>query len=466
MQTTESSELFTRTAQIAVDWLQSLDKRPVGASAGVEELRARLGGELPSGPGDPLAVVEELARAADPGLVAMPSGRYFGFVIGGGLPAALAADWLTSAWDQCPGLYVCGPSATVAEEVAGAWLAQLLGLPRDASFAFVTGCQMAHVTGLAAARHHVLRAAGWDVEERGLAGSPPLRVLMGARRHVTIDRALRLLGIGRASFRLIPTDASGRMQVAALRSELAAQAGPTIVCAQAGEINTGAFDDFEAIADAVAGTGAWLHIDGAFGMWAAASPKYRHLVAGAARADSWAFDAHKWLNVPYDSGLAYCAHPDSHRAAMAATADYLIQGGPEQPRDAIDWTPTFSRRARGFAVYAALKSLGRDGVADLIERTCAHARTFAEGVAAIPGCRLLAEVAINQVLFRFEDDDRTDRILRRVVDGGEIWMSGTSFDGRRAIRLSVCNWQTDADDIALALAAFRAAAAAEPPSSS
>jgi glutamate/tyrosine decarboxylase-like PLP-dependent enzyme len=462
MQATETGELLTRTTQIAIDWLESLDKRPVGESAGVEELRARLGGELPDAPADPLEVVEQLVRAADPGLVAMPSGRYFGFVIGGSLPAALAADWLTSAWDQCPGLYACGPSAMVAEEVAGGWLAQLLGLPRQASFAFVTGCQMAHVTGLAAARHHVLRAAGWDVEERGLAGSPPIRVLMGARRHVTIDRALRLLGIGRASFRLVPVDGSGRMQAAALRSQLAEDSGPAIVCAQAGEVNTGAFDDFEAVADAAAGAGAWLHIDGAFGMWAAASPKYRHLVAGAGRADSWAFDAHKWLNVPYDSGLAYCAHPDSHRAAMAATAGYLIQGGEQEPRDAIDWTPTFSRRARGFAVYAALRSLGRDGVADLVERSCAHARAFAEGVAAIPGCRLLAEVVINQVLFRFEDDGRTDRILRRVVAGGEAWLSGTTLDGRRAIRLSVSNWQTDADDIARALAAFRAAAKAEP----
>ena len=459
MQATESGELYIRTAQIAVDWLRSLDKRPVGATADLAQLRERLGGKLPPGPVDPLAVVEDLARAADPGLVAMPSGRYFGFVIGGGLPAALAADWLTSAWDQTPGLYACGPAATVAEEVAAGWLAQLLDLPRDASYAFVTGCQMAHITGLAAARHHVLRAAGWDVEERGLAGSPPLRVLMGARRHVTIDRALRLLGIGRASFRPIPTDDSGRMQVPALRAELAASSGPTIVCAQAGEVNTGAYDDFEAIADALAGTGAWLHIDGAFGMWAAASPKYRHLTAGAERADSWAFDAHKWLNVPYDSALAFCAHPDSHRAAMSATAEYLIQGGPDQPRDPIDWTPTFSRRARGFAVYAALRSLGRSGVADLVERTCAHARAFAEGVAEIPGCRILAEVVINQVLFRFGDDETTDSVLRRVVDGGEAWMSGTVFGGRRAIRLSVCNWQTTGDDIARALAAFRAAAA-------
>jgi glutamate/tyrosine decarboxylase-like PLP-dependent enzyme len=454
----ESRHLLVRTAEIAADWLQSLDSRPVAASATVNELRSRLGGPLPRGPVDPLMVVEDLARAAEPGLVAIPSGRYFGFVIGGGLPAAVAADWLTSVWDQCPGFYACGPAASVIEEVTGAWLRQLLGLPEGASFAFVTGCQMAHVTGLAAARHHVLHAVGWDVEELGLSGSPPIRVLVSARRHVSIDRALRFLGIGRASLTVVPADGSGRIQVSRLREELAADGAPTIICAQAGEVNTGAFDDLDTMADVAAEAGAWLHIDGAFGLWAAASPALRHLVKGAERADSWAFDTHKWLNVPYDSGVVFCAHPGSHRAAMTATADYLVQGGPGQPRDAVDWTPAFSRRARGFAVYAALRSLGQRGVAELVERTCAHARTFAEGLANIPGCQLLNEVVINQVLFRFEDDQTTDRVLRRVVDSGEAWMSGTTFGGRRAIRLSVSNWQTSDSDVTRALEAFRNAA--------
>jgi glutamate/tyrosine decarboxylase-like PLP-dependent enzyme len=450
-----SSDLLIRTAQIASAWLQSLDRRPVGESATVDELRSRLGGPLQVGPVDPVAVVEDLARAAEPGLVAIPSGRYFGFVIGGGLPAAVAADWLTSVWDQCPGPYVCGPAATVVEEVTGDWLRQLLGLPENASFAFVPGCQTAHVTCLAAARYHVLQQVGWDVEELGLNGSPPIRVLVGARRHVSVDRALRFLGIGRASLRVVPADGSGRMNVRRLRDELATEGAPTIICAQAGEVNTGAFDDFDGIADAAAETGAWLHIDGAFGLWAAASPALRHLIKGAERADSWAFDTHKWLNVPYDSGLAYCAHPGSHRAAMSVTADYLVLGGPGQPRESLDWTPAFSRRARGFAVYAALKSLGQQGVAELVERTCAHARTFARGVVTIPGCQVLNEVVINQVLFRFEDDQTTDRVLQRVVDGGEAWMSGTTVDGRRAIRLSVSNWQTSDSDIARALEAFR-----------
>jgi glutamate/tyrosine decarboxylase-like PLP-dependent enzyme len=460
--TAVSNDLLARTAQIATDWLQSLDRRPVAGSATVDELRSRLGGPLPVNPVDPLLVVEDLARAAEPGLVAIPSGRYFGFVIGGGLPAAVAADWLTSVWDQCPGFYACGPAASVVEEVTGAWLRQLLGLPEGASFAFVTGCQMAHLTCLAAARHHVLQAVGWDVEELGLSGSPPIRVLVGARRHVSVDRALRFLGIGRASLTVVPADGSGRIQVPRLRDELAAGAAPAIICAQAGEVNTGAFDDFDDIADAATDTGAWLHIDGAFGLWTAASPALRHLVQGAERADSWAFDAHKWLNVPYDSGLAFCAHPASHQAAMTATAGYLVQGGPGQPRDAMDWTPAFSRRARGFAVYAALRSLGQSGVAELVERTCAHARTFAEGLATVPGCQVLNDVVINQVLFQFNDDQTTDRILRHVIDSGEAWMSGTTVDGRRAIRLSVSNWQTSDRDIARALEAFRSAVTGRP----
>jgi glutamate/tyrosine decarboxylase-like PLP-dependent enzyme len=456
-----SRDLLFRTAEIAADWIQSLDSRAVAAPATVHELRSSLGGQLPANPVDPLVVVEDLARAAEPGLVALPSGRYFGFVVGGGLPAAVAADWLTSVWDQCPAFYALGPAASVAEEVTGAWLRQLLGLPEHASFAFVTGCQMAHLTCLAAARHHVLQAVGWDVEELGLGGSPRIRVLVGAARHVSVDRALRFLGIGTASLTVVPADSSGRIQVPRLRAELAAGNAPTIICAQAGEVNTGAFDDLEDIADAAAETGAWLHIDGAIGLWAAASPALRHLVKGAERADSWAFDTHKWLNVPYDSGLAFCAHPDSHRAAMSASAAYLIQGGPGQPRDAMDWTPAMSRRARGFAVYAALRSLGQRGVADLVERSSAHARTFAQGLASIPGCQLLNEVVINQVLFRFHDDQTTDRVLRRVVDSGEAWMSGTTFDGRRAIRLSVTNWQTTESDIARTLEAFRNSVASE-----
>ncbi|BEL12673.1 pyridoxal-dependent decarboxylase [Actinoplanes sichuanensis] len=452
----EFSEVLARTARIAAGWLGSLDQRPVGETVTLAELRGRLGGPLPDRPADPVTVVEELVRAAEPGLVAIPSGRYFGFVIGGGLPAAVAADWLTTVWDQNAGLYACGPAASVAEEVAGDWLRDLFGLPAGSSYAFVPGCQTAHLTCLAAARHHVLRRAGWNVEEQGLAGAPPMRIVVGARRHTTIDRALRLLGFGTATLTVVPADDQGRMDVAALR-EVLHDGPPAVVCAQAGEVNTGAFDDLAAIADVTGPAGAWLHVDGAFGLWVLASPRLRHLAAGAERADSWAFDAHKWLNVPYDSGIAFCAHPEPHRAAVSVTADYLVQGGAGDPRDAIDWTPGFSRRARGFPVWAALRQLGRQGVAELVDGCCAHARTFADGLARLPGCEILGEVVINQVLFRFGDDTTTDLVLRRVIDSGEAWLSGTVAGGRRAIRLSVCNWRTSDDDVQRTLAAFATA---------
>ena len=454
---TDVRELLRRTADLAADFLDSLDDRPVFPRVSAEELRRSLGGPLPQEPTDPREVVEALAAASDPGIVAMPSGRYFGFVIGGGLPAALAADWLTSAWDQNAGLYVGGPAASVVEEVVRDWVCDLLGLPPDASIGLVTGTQMGSVTALAAARFRVLERVGWDVGPRGLAGGPHVRVLVGEKRHVTIDRSLRLLGLGTPI--VLPADAQGRLDVNALRRELATDGAPTIVCAQAGEVNTGAFDDFGAIADATEEHGAWLHVDGAFGLWAAASPSLRHLVDGAERAQSWITDAHKWLNVPYDSALVLCADPEAHRAAMTATASYLVQDG-SSVRDQVDWVPEFSRRARGFAVYAALRSLGRGGVAELVERTCACARRFADRIVELPGVELLNDVVLNQVLFRFESDERTDEVLRAVQDAGDVWMSGTTWDGRRAIRLSVSNWQTGDEEIDLALESFRRAAQA------
>jgi len=454
----DTRDLLHRTADLAADFLDSLEDRPVFPRATADELRPRIDAHLPDEPADPARVVEELAAACDPGLVAMPSGRYFGFVIGGGLPAALAADWLTSAWDQNAGLYVGGPSASIVEDVVRSWLCELLALPADASVGFVTGTQMAHVTGLAAARYEVLRRAGWDVGRDGLTGAPRLRVVVGGQRHVTVDRALRLLGLGMPT--VVAADAQGALVPAALRDALAADDAPTIVCAQVGEVNTGAIDPLPEIAAAVSEAGAWLHVDGAFGLWAAASPQLRALVAGVERADSWTTDAHKWLNVPYDSGLVFCAHPDAHRAAMAITASYLIQDeGAKTVRDQMDWVPEFSRRARGFAVYAALRSLGRSGIAELVERCCACARQFADGLAEIDGAELLNDVVLNQVLFRFESDERTDAILQRVQADGAVWMSGTAWDGRRAIRISVSNWQTREDEIRLALDSFASAAA-------
>jgi glutamate/tyrosine decarboxylase-like PLP-dependent enzyme len=454
----DERELLRRTAEIAADFLETLDERPVRPEASVEELRAALGGPLPEGPSEALGVVDALAAAAEPGVVAIPSGRYFGFVIGGGLPAALAADWLTSTWDQNAGLVVAGPSAAVVEEVAGAWLEELLGIPTTASFAFVTGCQMAHVTCLAAARHAVLERAGWDVEGDGLAGSPPIRVVAGAKRHVTIDRALRFLGLGNNAVVPVESDSQGRMRLESLERVLGQRAGSTIVSAQAGEVNTGAFDSLPEIADLAEEAGAWLHVDGAFGLWAAASPSLRHLVEGVERADSWATDAHKWLNVPYDCGLAFVAHLEAHRASMRLTADYLV-AGTDAARDQMDWTPEFSRRARGFTVYAALRSLGRSGVADLVDGLCARARQFAGEIATLPGCTVLNEVVLNQVLFRFEDDAATSAVLADVQASGEAWMSGTTWDGRAAIRLSVSNWRTTESDVERTVAAFERACA-------
>ena len=440
-------DLFELTAGLARDFYATLPERPVFPDATTEELRAALAGPLPETGTDPRTVVAELASAASRGLVAEPGGRYFGFVIGATLPAALAADWLASAWDQNAGLAIAGPSVAVAEEVAGEWLAALLGLPQGVSFAFVTGAQMANFTALAAARNHVLRNAGWDVERDGLTGAPRIRVVVGARRHGTIDRALRMLGLG-APTDVVPADFNGRL----LAEHLELTDEPTIVCAQAGEVNTGAFDPFDAIANSCdAAANAWLHVDGAFGLWANVPESMRHLAHGAERADSWATDAHKWLNVPYDCGVAFTRRPDAHSAAFSARASYLVFGG--GIRDAMDWNPESSRRARSLPVYAAIRSLGREGIADLVERCCAHARRFAEGVREL-GAEVLNDVDLNQVLFRFEDDERTNAVLAAVQRSGEAWMGGTTWDGRAAIRISVSSWQTTEADVERTLAAY------------
>lgn len=451
-------DLLMATAERAAEFLESLDKRDVGPAADLEELRRGLDVELQDEPRDPAQVLDELVTAADPGVVAMPGGRYFGFVIGGSLPAAVAADWMTTAWDQNAGLYIGGPAAAVAEETAGRWLLDLLRLPPTASFAVVTGAQMANFTGLAAARHHLLAKVGWDVNRDGLFGAPRLRVLVGADRHVTIDRALRYLGIGTAAVDEVATDA-GRMDVDHLRELLGDDPGPTIVCTQAGEVNTGAFDPIGEICAVAQPSGAWVHVDGAFGLWAAVDEERRHLVAGLDRADSWTTDGHKWLNVPYDCGLAFCAHPDAHRAAMAVRADYLVHsdaaGG---PREQMDWNPEFSRRARGFALYAALRSLGRSGISDLVSRCCAHATTFATELAQEPGIEILNDVVLNQVLVRFGDDDaHTLDVIQRIQAGGECFMTGTVWEGEQAMRISVVNWQTSADDVRRSIAAIVAA---------
>jgi glutamate/tyrosine decarboxylase-like PLP-dependent enzyme len=443
----------------ALGYLEGLPERPVGGQARRSELHAGLGGPLPEAPGDPREVIAALATAADPGLLASPSGRFFGFVVGGAMPAGLAADWLTSSWDQNAGLFVLGPAASVVEEVVGGWLVELLGLPADVSFGFVTGVQMANFTGLAAARNEVLRRAGWDVEASGLVGGPPVRVLAGEGRHDTIDRAARYLGLGRDAIVPVAADDQGRMRPEALRRALAGVAGPVIVCAQAGNVNSGAVDPVGAICELGHQAGAWVHVDGAFGLWAAASPRLRHLVAGVELADSWATDAHKWLNVPYDSGLVFCAHPQAHQAAVGVRASYLMHASGGE-RDEVDYTPDFSRRARGFPVYAVLRALGRSGVADLVERCCALASRFAERLAAADGVEVLNEVVLNQVLVRFADSDgHTREVVDRVQQDGTCWMSGTTWRGRAAMRISVSNWSTDEADVDRSVAAILRCAA-------
>jgi glutamate/tyrosine decarboxylase-like PLP-dependent enzyme len=444
------ARLLHRTADIAAEYLDSLPERPVRAQASLDELQAALDLPLEDDPVPALRVIEELAAAADPGLVQIQSPRYYGFVIGGGLDSAIAADWLTSVWDQNGGGYPAGPSASVVEEVACRWLLDLLGLPADAGVGLTTGCQMAHFTCLAAARHRVLAEAGWDVEQDGLFGAPPIRVLLGAKSHTTVFASLRMLGLGGGRVELVDSDDQGRMRTPALAAALGSGDGPAIVIAQVGEVNTGAIDAMPQVVELAREHGAWCHVDGAFGLWAAASPALRGLVEGAADADSWATDAHKLLNVPYDCGVAIVRDREAHAAAMNSFAGAEYIPPPEHgERYQSEWVPEFSRRARGFTVYAALRELGRSGVAELVERCCAHARLMAELLGDDHGVTVLNDVAFNQVLVRFGRGGAnvTDEVLARVQREGTCWMSGTEWDGEPAMRISVCNWRTTEDDV-------------------
>ncbi|HVM02200.1 MAG TPA: pyridoxal-dependent decarboxylase [Acidimicrobiales bacterium] len=454
----ELDALLHRAASVAAAYRASLPERPVRAAAGADELRLAFGGPLPDGPTRAAEVVASLAAAADPGLVATAGPRYFGFVTGGSLDAAVAADVLAAGWDQCAFNAVLSPAATAAEEAAGGWLKELLGIPASASVGFVTGGQAANTVGLAAARHAVLAEAGWDVEARGLAGAPALRVVAGEERHATVDRSLRLLGLGTGVVEPVATDAGGALDAGDLARVLAGgRAGPTVVCLQAGNVNTGACDPLGAACRVARRHGAWVHVDGAFGLWAAASPATRALVDGVELADSWACDGHKWLNVPYDSGYAFCARPGVHAAATSYTAAYLVGSGSGPPA-AADLTPESSRRARGFATWAALRQLGRQGVAELVDRCCALARRFAAGLAA-GGAEIANDVVLNQVLAGFGDGARTDRIVAEVQRHGTCWLGATTWRGRRLMRVSVSNWSTTAADVDASVEAILAAAA-------
>jgi glutamate/tyrosine decarboxylase-like PLP-dependent enzyme len=443
--------LADTVARVA-DYRERVSETPVFPE-NTEGVREKLG-DLPEKPAPPADVIRRLADAVEPALVSTTGPRYFGFVVGGALDAATAADLLTTGWDQGAFNQITSPAAAIVEDVAGEWLKDILGLPSGASFGFVTGGQGANTVGLAAARHHMLAQAGWDVERRGLNGAPPLRVVAGEERHATIDCSLRFLGLGTDAVEPVRANAQGAIDVADLERVLD---GPAIVCLQAGNVNSGAFDDFRTAIRIAHEHGAWVHVDGAFGLWAAASPATRHLTEGIEGADSWAVDGHKWLNVPYDCGYAFCAHPDSHTAAMSVTAAYLTGQGDGGVRAPGDFVPESSRRARGFATWAAISELGRSGIAEMVERCCALARRFAEQLDACEGISVVNDVVLNQVLVSF--GDKTDRVVDAVQRSGECWMGATTWHGRRLMRISVSNWSTTEEDVDRGVAAIRAALA-------
>jgi glutamate/tyrosine decarboxylase-like PLP-dependent enzyme len=450
------TESLSVAAAHAERFLETLDERPVAALADATAIREVLSVPLQDEGEDSEGVIEALASGADPGIVASAGPRYFGFVIGGALPVALAADWLVSAWDQCAAFHSLSPAAAAIEEIAAEWSLDVLGLPPSAGVGFVTGGQGANTTCLAAARHAVLARAGWDVERDGLIGAPPVNLVCGDQAHATIYTALRLLGLGAQTAKRVPVDDQGRMAPAKLERTLAGLQGPTIVCAQAGNVATGSFDPFEPIADACGAHGAWLHVDGAFGLWAAAAPSTRALVRGVERADSWAVDCHKWLNVPYDSAMAIVADADAHRGAMSLAASYLVADATQ--RDSTNFVPESSRRARAVPVYAALRSLGRNGVAALVERNCANARRMAARLGEIPATQILNEVVLNQVLVRFPGGDDANRAAVSAIQrDGTCWLGGTEWQGRAALRLSFSNWATSDADVDRSAAAIAAA---------
>ena len=440
---TDLTALLASAADVAASYRASLPGLPVAPPVDREALRTAFG-TLEDAPRDAGDVLDELVRAAAPGLVQTAGPRFFGFVIGGSLDAAVAADVLAAGWDQCAFNAVLAPAAVTAEQVAGEWLKELLSLPASASVGFVTGGQAANTVGLAAARHRLLADAGWDVERDGLYGAPRVRVVAGEERHATVDRTLRLLGFGTSALVPVAAGPNGAIDVGDLRRAIAAGDGPAVVVLQAGNVNTGACDDLRAACAVAKEHGAWVHVDGAFGLWAAAAPERRHLVDGVELADSWACDGHKWLNLPYDSGFAFCAHPDVHARAVSYTASYLVGSGTVS--GAADLTLESSRRARGFAAWAGLRQLGRNGVADLVERNCRQAARFASALAA-GGAEIANDVVLNQVLVSFGDDARTDRVVEGVQRDGTCWLGGTTWRGRRLMRIAVSNWSTTDDDV-------------------
>ena len=439
--------LLEGASRRAAAYLEGLETRQVSPLTADEAALSALEEPLTEEQVPPDKVLETLDEVCSPATMAMAGPRFFGFVIGGSLPVTVAANWLATAWDQNAAFSSVTPGAAVLERAALKWLIDILGLPQGCGGGFVTGATMANFTALAAARHTQLQRTGWNVEAEGLFGAPPLTVVVGEEAHSTLFKSLGLLGLGRKRVVRVPVDGQGRMRA----EKLPRLSGPTVVCAQAGNVNTGAFDPFAEICHAAHAAGAWVHVDGAFGLWAAAAPGRRHLAAGIAEADSWATDAHKWLNVPYDCGLAFVQDPEALRAAMAITADYLPPAGTQ--RNPSDYTPELSRRARGVEVWAALKSLGRNGVAELVERTCRHAARFAEGLRAA-GFEVLNDVDLNQVLVSFGSAEETGRVIAGIQADGTCWCGGTVWQGKTAMRISVSSWATTEIDVERSLEAI------------
>ncbi len=439
-------ELLRTTAEYAIRYLDSLAERDVFPTPEAIARLSALGGDLPEAPTDPADVIHLLDEIGSPGTSTSAGGRYFGFVVGGSLPAALAANWLAGAWDQNAGLFAISPVASVLETVARAWILDVLGLPASAEIGFVTGATMANFTALAAARHALLQRKGWDVEAQGLFGAPPIQVVVGDEVHASLLKALSLIGFGRERVIRVPVDDQGRM----LPDQLPPLDDMTILCIQAGNVNSGAIDPASPLCERAHAAGSWVHVDGAFGLWLLAAPQRAAQMNGYEKADSWAADAHKWLNVPYDSGLAICRDPQALHASMSSSASYLITG---EQRDPFNYTPEFSRRARGVEIWAALRSLGRSGLADMIERGCRQAQRFAEGLSAA-GYPVLNEVVANQVMVTFGDADTTRQVIVAIQREGTAWCSGTVWHGQAAMRISVSSWATTDEDVERSLDAM------------
>ncbi|HZV69145.1 MAG TPA: aminotransferase class V-fold PLP-dependent enzyme [Saprospiraceae bacterium] len=449
--------------KLANDFFETIDSTPVGSMKSHEELLALWDQELSITGMDPEQIIIEMDKSARPGLHLNQSGRFFSWVIGGSHPSGVAADWLTSAWDQNAGMFTVAPAASIAEEIAGRWLKKILKLPHDASFAFVTGCQMAHFTCLSAARNHLFHEAGWDIEAKGFFGAPRIRVICGDQKHSTINRAMRMLGFGTDILTDIPSDEHGRINVVAFEKELMKEPDvPTLVLLQAGDLNTGVYDDFKTIIPLAHKINAWVHVDGAFGLWASASDSLSHFTEGVEAADSWATDGHKWLNVPYDCGYAFTAHPEAHYRSMSQQASYVF--GDQTARDPMYWNPEFSRRARGFATYAVIKELGTRGIEELIDRTCRHAHSIVKQAGQLPNTEVISIPIINQGLIRFLDPNSTnekdhaaftEKIILAINETGEAFFQPVTFKGKRCMRVSVSGWRTNDEDVRRTVEAIR-----------